>query len=80
MKRSEALLKIQELLQRQGFSGVPLSSYEIEANEILDLVENELGMLPPKSRIATNPDNPKFPELKYIKEFVNEWEPEDEKK
>lgn len=76
MKRSEALKLIEGLFQLELDLYPKHNPTEIFAENLLCHIEETIGMLPPKAWVITNPDNPNFPELKYVKEYVNEWEEE----
>lgn len=69
MKRSEAIEKIRNRLD---------SGYESEARAILDLIEEEIGMLPPESGVEY--EREPFGDAEAYPIVLHEWEPEDEKK
>jgi hypothetical protein len=75
MKRSDLINEIADFLYENTGCHPVESLAKVEG--LFNRIE-KMGMIPPKSWIVTNPDNPNYPELQNHKEFVNEWEPEDE--
>lgn len=72
MRRSKMIREIKSIIATRG----PTQPTIDTAEQVLSKLE-ELGMLPPKAWIVTNPDNPRYPELQNYKELVHMWEPED---
>ena len=76
MKRSEMIYTIAGLLSALYETNKHPETQLSKAKNILDVLE-ELGMLPPRTRIArqwTNRDNSPGTVTEYVQ--ANEWEPE----